>query len=101
MVSLLLISREVPALVWSPVVGVAADFVDRKKIMIAADILRALVVLGYVSFTWKFQHFYLINDQLMIPFSDIVDLWPKSTISVKKLVSSVENLGDQLQHSTY
>lgn len=45
----LLVSRLLPVLVFAPVAGVAVDRLDRRQILIAADISRALVALGYLS----------------------------------------------------
>ncbi len=46
--SLLFLTRFVPSFIISPFAGVLADRVDRRKLMIAADWLRGLVVLGFL-----------------------------------------------------
>lgn len=47
-VGLMLLVRFVPLAVLSPMAGVLADRFSRKRIMIVADLLRALVVLGFL-----------------------------------------------------
>ena len=45
----LLVSRLLPFLLVAPLAGVAADRGSRRRIMIAADLLRALTALGYLA----------------------------------------------------
>jgi MFS family permease len=45
----LLVSRLLPVLVFAPVAGVAVDRLDRRRILIAADLARVLIALGFVS----------------------------------------------------
>ena len=45
----LLVSRLLPFLLAAPFAGVLVDRVSRKRVMIAADLLRALVALGYLT----------------------------------------------------
>lgn len=45
----ILIIQLLPWVVWSPVAGVVADRFDRRRVMIAADLLRAAVVLGFLA----------------------------------------------------
>src|SRR5215472_15721652 len=47
-VGYILILKLLPTFFIGPVAGVAADRYDRKKIMIAADILRGILVLGFL-----------------------------------------------------
>ncbi|MFQ5576810.1 MAG: MFS transporter, partial [Anaerolineae bacterium] len=47
-VSGLFVARLLPPFFWGPVVGVVADRFDRRKILIASDLLRAVVVLGFL-----------------------------------------------------
>lgn len=44
----LFLARLLPPFVLGPVVGVVADRFDRRKILIASDLLRAVVVLGFL-----------------------------------------------------
>ena len=43
----LFIVRMLPSIVWAPLAGVVADRFPRGRVMVACDLLRALVVLGY------------------------------------------------------
>jgi predicted MFS family arabinose efflux permease len=47
-VGLLLVARFVPSFVFGPISGVVADRFSRRTIMIVSDLLRALVVLGFL-----------------------------------------------------
>ncbi len=47
-VSWFLIAKFLPSFLWGPVAGVIADRLPRKMIMIAGDLSRALIVLGFL-----------------------------------------------------
>ena len=47
-VSLILIARFIPTFVFGPLAGVLADRFDRKRIMIATDVIRAVIVIGFL-----------------------------------------------------
>lgn len=47
-ISALFVARLLPPLLLGPVVGVVADRFDRRKILIASDLLRMVVVLGFL-----------------------------------------------------
>src|SRR6185295_5210840 len=47
-VGLLLVARFVPSFIFGPLSGVVADRFNRRSIMIVSDLLRALVVLGFL-----------------------------------------------------
>ncbi|HWB86019.1 MAG TPA: MFS transporter [Bryobacteraceae bacterium] len=47
-VSGVMLSRAIPAMVAGPVAGVLLDRMDRKKVMIASDLIRAVVALGFL-----------------------------------------------------
>jgi MFS family permease len=47
-VGLVLVARFLPSVVLGPLSGVLADRFDRRRIMIASDVLRAFVVLGFL-----------------------------------------------------
>ncbi|MEO6726555.1 MAG: MFS transporter [Blastocatellia bacterium] len=49
MTTALLVSRLLPVLVFAPIAGAAVDRLDRRQILIAADLARAGVALGFVS----------------------------------------------------
>jgi predicted MFS family arabinose efflux permease len=44
----LFIVRMLPSIVWAPLAGVMADRFPRGRVMVACDLLRAVVVLGYL-----------------------------------------------------
>ena len=43
-----LLARAIPAITFGPLAGVLLDRFDRKRIMIASDLVRALVALGFI-----------------------------------------------------
>jgi MFS family permease len=43
-----LLARAIPAITMGPLAGVLLDRFDRKRIMIASDLIRALVALGFI-----------------------------------------------------
>ncbi len=47
-VSGVLLSRAVPAVMAGPIAGVLLDRLDRKRVMIASDIIRAVVAFGFI-----------------------------------------------------
>ena len=44
-----MLARAVPAILAGPVAGVLLDRVDRRKVMIGSDLLRAVVALGFIA----------------------------------------------------
>jgi MFS family permease len=48
-VSGVMLARAVPAILAGPVAGVLLDRVDRREIMIASDLVRAVVALGFIA----------------------------------------------------
>lgn len=62
-----MLSRAIPAVMAGPVAGVLLDRLDRKRIMIASDLIRAFVAIGFIfaiprSDTWLL---YLLSALLM------------------------------------
>src|SRR5690349_22397507 len=47
-VSGVMLSRAIPAVLAGPIAGVLLDRLDRKRIMIVSDLVRAIVALGFV-----------------------------------------------------
>jgi len=45
----LLVSRLLPVLIFAPLAGVACDRMDRRRIMLLADLARAIIALGYLT----------------------------------------------------
>jgi len=58
-VSGIMLSRAVPAILAGPIAGVVLDRMDRKRVMIASDLLRGLVSLGFI-FTVDGHHTWLL-----------------------------------------
>src|ERR1700676_1207463 len=62
-----MLARAIPAVMAGPLAGVVLDRLDRKKIMIASDLVRAVVALGFIlaiprKDTWLL---YLLSAMLM------------------------------------
>jgi hypothetical protein len=52
-VSGIMLSRAIPAVLAGPLAGVLLDRLDRKRIMIASDLIRSVVALGFIlALTW-------------------------------------------------
>jgi MFS family permease len=63
----IMLSRAIPAMMAGPLAGVILDRLDRKRIMIASDLIRAVVAIGFIlaiprSDTWLL---YLLSALLM------------------------------------
>src|SRR5579872_856230 len=43
-----MLSRAIPAVLAGPLAGVILDRLDRKRVMIASDLIRAVVALGFI-----------------------------------------------------
>lgn len=64
----IMLSRAIPAVTVGPLAGVLLDRFDRKQIMIASDLIRAVVALGFIlalvqQATWQL---YLFSGLLMV-----------------------------------
>ena len=89
-VGLILMATAVPTLVFGLIAGVVVDRYDRKKIMIAADILRAAVVVTIpflitASIVWLYV--------LVIVSSSITQFFSPANESVLPEIASEEELG--------
>ena len=58
-IGVLLVARFVPSFFFGPIAGVIADRFSRQRIMIWSDLLRALVVLGFL-FVRRAEHLWII-----------------------------------------
>ncbi len=66
-VSGVMLSRAIPAVLAGPIAGVILDRLDRKRVMIASDLIRAVVALGFI-FTVHSRHtwpLYVLSGLLM------------------------------------
>src|SRR5512147_2198067 len=66
-VSGVMLSRAIPAVIAGPIAGVLLDRFDRKRIMIASDLVRAVVALGFILTIRSHQSWplYLLSALLM------------------------------------
>src|SRR5580700_8483669 len=44
----IMLSRAVPAIMAGPIAGVVLDRLDRRRVMIASDVIRAVVAIGFI-----------------------------------------------------
>jgi MFS family permease len=103
-VSGVLLSRAIPAVMAGPVAGVLLDRFDRKRIMIASDLIRAIVALGFVA-TLHYREpwlLYLLSALLMFasPFftSGRTSILP--TITNKEELHTANSLTQTTQWTT-
>jgi MFS family permease len=63
----IMLSRAIPAIMAGPVAGVILDRLDRKRIMIASDLIRAVLALGFILAVPRSDTFllYLFSGLLM------------------------------------
>ncbi len=63
----IMLSRAIPAVMAGPVAGVLLDRLDRKRVMIASDLVRAVVALGFILATPRHDTWllYLLSALLM------------------------------------
>jgi len=90
-VGLLMVARFVPSFIFGPVSGVLADRFSRRTIMILSDLLRAVVVLGFL-FVRRADQLWLIYvlTVLQLIFSTFFE--PARTASIPSIVSDRELL---------
>lgn len=90
-VALIMVARFLPSVVMGPLSGVVADRFSRRSIMIASDIMRALVVLGFLVVRRPDQMWlvYVIT-VLQLGFSSFFE--PAKTASIPSIVSDRELL---------
>lgn len=88
-VGLLLVARFVPSFVFGPLSGVLADRFSRRSIMIVSDLVRAVVVLGFL-FVRRADQLWIIYvlTVLQLGFSTFFE--PAKTAAIPSLVSDRE-----------
>jgi predicted MFS family arabinose efflux permease len=90
-VGLLMVARFVPSFVFGPISGVIADRFSRRSIMILSDLLRAIVVLGFLLVRRADQLWIIyVLTVLQLIFSTFFE--PARTASVPSIVSDRELL---------
>jgi MFS family permease len=99
-----MLARAVPAVMAGPVAGVVLDRLDRKQIMIASDLIRAVVALGFIlaigrPHTWLL---YLLSALLMFasPFFTSGRSAILPTIATKEELHTANSLTQTTQWTT-
>ena len=88
-VGLLLVARFLPSFVFGPLSGVIADRFRRRSIMIVSDLLRAVVVLGFL-FVRRAEHLWLIYFLTVLQLGLSTFFEPAKTAAIPSLVSDRE-----------
>src|SRR5438309_7463858 len=90
-VALIMVARFLPSVVMGPLSGVVADRFSRRTIMIAADLLRALVVLGFLLVRRPDQMWLVyVLTVMQLAFSAFFE--PAKTAAIPSIVSDRELL---------
>src|SRR5687767_2264321 len=88
-IGLLLVARFVPSFFLGPVSGVIADRFSRQKIMIVSDVLRAIVVLGFL-FVRTADQLWIVYVLTVLQLGLSTFFEPARTAAVPSLVSDRE-----------
>src|SRR5438067_4462178 len=90
-VALIMVARFLPSVVMGPLSGVVADRFSRRTIMIASDIVRAVVVLGFLFIRRPDQMWLVyVLTVLQLAFSAFFE--PAKTAAIPSIVSERELL---------
>jgi len=90
-VALIMVARFLPSVIMGPLSGVVADRFSRRSIMIIADILRAIVVLGFLLVRRPDQMWLVyVLTVLQLAFSAFFE--PAKTAAIPSIVSDRELL---------
>lgn len=88
-VALIMVARFLPSVVMGPLSGVVADRFSRRSIMIASDILRAIVVLGFL-FVRRPDQMWLIYVLTVLQLAFSAFFEPAKTAAIPSIVSDRE-----------
>src|SRR5687768_6371857 len=88
-VGLLLVARFVPSFLFGPLSGVVADRFSRQKIMIVTDILRAVVVLGFL-FVRSADQLWLVYVLTVLQLGLSTFFEPAKTAAIPSIVEDRE-----------
>src|SRR5919112_866257 len=88
-VGLLLVARFVPSFLFGPISGVIADRFSRQRIMIVSDILRAVVVLGFL-FVRTADHLWIIYVLTVLQLGLSTFFEPAKTAAIPSVVEERE-----------
>lgn len=90
-VALIMVARFLPSVIMGPLSGVVADRFSRRSIMITADIMRAIVVLGFLLVRRPDQMWLVyVLTVLQLAFSAFFE--PAKTAAIPSIVSDRELL---------
>ncbi len=88
-IGLLLVARFVPSFVFGPLSGVLADRFSRRTIMIVSDLLRAVVVLGFL-FVRRADQLWIIYVLTVLQLGLSTFFEPAKTAAIPSVVSDRE-----------
>ncbi len=88
-IGLLLVARFVPSFFFGPIAGVIADRFSRQRIMIWSDLLRALVVLGFL-FVRRAEHLWIIYVLTVLQLGLSTFFEPAKTAAIPSIVEDRE-----------
>src|SRR5204863_10068123 len=90
-VALIMVARFLPSVVMGPLSGVIADKFSRRSIMITADLLRAVVVLGFLLVRRPDQ-MWLVYVLTVLQLASSAFFEPAKTAAIPSIVSDRELL---------
>jgi MFS family permease len=90
-VGLLLVARFLPSVVLGPLAGVLADRFSRRSIMIWSDVLRAIIVLGFLLVR-RPEHLWLLYALTVVQLALSTFFEPARTAAIPSIVSERELL---------
>jgi len=88
-IGLLMVARFVPSFIFGPISGVLADRFSRRTIMIVSDLLRALVVLGFL-FVRRADQLWIIYLLTVLQLGLSTFFEPAKTAAIPSIVSDRE-----------
>ena len=88
-VGLVLVARFLPTVVMGPLSGVVADRFNRRTVMIVSDLLRAVVVLGFL-FVRRPEHLWLLYALTVLQLALSTFFEPAKTAAIPSVVSARE-----------
>jgi MFS family permease len=90
-VALIMVARFLPSVVMGPLSGVVADRFSRRSIMITSDLMRALVVLGFL-FVRRPDQMWLVYVLTVLQLAFSAFFEPAKTAAIPSIVSDRELL---------
>jgi MFS family permease len=90
-VGLVLVARFLPSVVLGPLSGVVADRFNRRTVMIVSDVLRAVVVLGFL-FVRRPEHLWLIYALTVVQLALSTFFEPARSAAIPSVVAGRELL---------